>query len=61
MVEDQELVGTSFESFEDAAGQALGPQRDNEESFVVVRLGLSRGGVVGRTQYYATVQRSDGS
>lgn len=51
------LSGTSFESFEDAASNAMGSQIDNMERFEVVSMSVERGGFVGRTQYGVLMRR----
>ncbi len=54
---DETLRGTSFESFEHAAQQAMGNQGTNHEHFQVLSFSIERGGVVGRVQYHATLAR----
>jgi hypothetical protein len=48
------LHGSSFESFEDAAANALSvnPRQGDRRVLEVVRLSVEEGGVVGRTQYH---------
>jgi hypothetical protein len=51
-------VGTSFDSFADAAASAFeqipgDPTAEGLASAIVTRLWMSKGGVVGRVQYHA--------
>ncbi len=49
----ERLIGSSFDSFEDAVGKATQskPRKSNVRVLEVVRLSVEEGGVVGRTQY----------
>jgi len=55
MSQEQRYTGTSFESFAEAAANALhdipGDPGNEPVSATVTRLWLERGGFVGRTQY----------
>jgi flavin-binding protein dodecin len=53
-----DLTGTSFDSFEDAAVNAMGQQQSNLERFDVVSQSIERGGFVGRVQYHVTLRRT---
>jgi hypothetical protein len=57
MQESVLLSGVSFESLEDAASNAMGPQSDNDEQFGIVSMSVERGGIVGRTQYSVLMRR----
>jgi flavin-binding protein dodecin len=55
------LVGTSFESFSDAAASAFKEMKGNQgkeglASATVVRMWLEKGGFVGRTQYKVEIK-----
>lgn len=68
MSESQPAVGTSFDSFADAAKVAFDqipgdPDREGYAAANVARLWLTKGGVVGHSQYHVelTPIRSDQS
>jgi hypothetical protein len=57
MAEEQRVTGTSLESFEDAVATAFAdvpgdPDREGLASADVVRAWVSKGGIVGQTQYH---------
>lgn len=56
MTEENSIIGTSFESFSDAAATAFAqvegdPRREGAATANVARMWLEKGGIVGRTQY----------
>lgn len=60
------IVGTSFESFADAAANAFesvtgDPNREGSAAAKVTRFWMTKGGVVGRTQYHVELRRTDDS
>jgi hypothetical protein len=60
------VTGTSLESFSDAASTAFrdiegDPEREGAAAADVVRLWMTKGGVVGRTQYHVEIAPTDHS
>jgi hypothetical protein len=58
MPDDESVVGTSFDSFTEAAKAAFDqipgdPDREGAAAAEVRRLWLTKGGIVGRVQYHA--------
>jgi hypothetical protein len=58
---DEQLTATSFNSFEEAAIEAMGPQMANHEMFEIVSASVERGGFVGRPQFRVTLRRANSS
>jgi flavin-binding protein dodecin len=59
------IVGTSFESFADAAQSAFAqvegdPGKEGAAAAEVVRMTLTKGGIVGRTQYHVEIRKLTG-